>query len=116
MHTLLINNKRRHTSKGETKMSGGYFDYKQLHIGQIADAIEEIVTGETTEVIRWETMEEAPLRDSLGEATIAEFKKAVEVLRMAATYAHRIDWLLSSDDNEDSFRKRLAKDLSEEQK
>jgi hypothetical protein len=32
---------------------------------------------------------------------------------MAQIYAQRIDWLVSGDDNEDSFHKRLAKDLAE---
>jgi hypothetical protein len=30
---------------------------------------------------------------------------------MAEIYAQRIDWLLSGDDGEDSFRKRLKEDL-----
>jgi len=97
-------------------MSGGHFEYKQFHINDIAETIESIVTGDTMKVVNWETNEEAPLRDSLGEETITEFKKAVEVLRVAATYAHRIDWLLSDDDGEDSFHRRLAKDLKEKQK
>ena len=44
-------------------------------------------------------------------ATIREFTKAVRMLRKAAVYAQRIDWLLSSDDGEDSFHKRLKEEL-----
>ena len=44
--------------------------------------------------------------------TVEEFKKAVKVLRIAQVYTHRIDWLVSGDDGEDSFHSRLAKDLS----
>ena len=94
-------------------MSGGHFEYKQFHLGNIADSIDEIVIGEATEVINWETNEEAPMRDSFEEATITEFKNAVEALRLAATYVHRIDWLLSGDDSEASFHRRLAADLKE---
>ena len=95
-------------------MSGGHFEYKQFHIRDIADTIESIVTGYTMEVIDWQTNEEAPLRDSLREETLTEFKKAVEVLRLAAIYTHRIDWMLSGDDGEDNFHERLAEDLKEQ--
>jgi len=44
--------------------------------------------------------------------TIEEFKKAIYYLQMAQIYAHRIDWLVSGDDNEESFHKRLAKDFA----
>jgi hypothetical protein len=45
--------------------------------------------------------------------TIAEFEKAVKVLKLAYVYAQRIDWLLSGDDGEDSFHKRLQAQLKE---
>lgn len=32
---------------------------------------------------------------------------------MASIYAQRIDWLLSGDDSEDSFKKRLKENLDE---
>jgi hypothetical protein len=38
-------------------------------------------------------------------------KEAVNVLRVAQIYAHRIDWLFSGDDGEESFLKRLDEDL-----
>lgn len=44
--------------------------------------------------------------------TIEEFRKAIKVLREAAVYAQRIDWLLSGDDGEETFHKRLKKELS----
>lgn len=43
--------------------------------------------------------------------TLEELKKGVEVLKKASIYAHRIDWLLSEDDGEESFYKRLQEDL-----
>jgi hypothetical protein len=45
--------------------------------------------------------------------TIAEFEKAVKVLKLAYVYAQRIDWLLSGDDGEDSFHRRLQAQLKE---
>ena len=44
--------------------------------------------------------------------TIEEFRKAVTYLRIAETYAQRIDWLLAGDDSERTFHKRLKADLS----
>ena len=32
---------------------------------------------------------------------------------MAQVYAHRIDWLVSGDDGEDSFHRRLKSDIAE---
>ena len=46
------------------------------------------------------------------EETIAEFRKGVEILKKAEIYAQRIDWLISGDDAEESFHKRLREDLS----
>jgi hypothetical protein len=43
---------------------------------------------------------------------IAKFKDAVNILNIAEVYAQRIDWLLSGDDSEESFLKRLDEDLN----
>ena len=42
---------------------------------------------------------------------IEEFKKAMVCLKMAYVYAQRIDWLVSGDDGEDSFHRRLKNEL-----
>lgn len=42
---------------------------------------------------------------------IEKFKEGVEFLRKAQIYAHRIDYLLSSDDGEESFLERLKEEL-----
>ena len=52
-----------------------------------------------------------PNRYSYTEETLAEFRKAIEVLKQAEVYAQRIDWLLSGDDGEDNFHERLKEDL-----
>jgi hypothetical protein len=44
---------------------------------------------------------------------IREFETAIVLLRKAAIYAQRIDWLLSDDDGEESFITRLREDLGE---
>lgn len=78
-------------------MSGGHFDYKQYGIGYIADKVEQLIYS----------------NDGYSVETVEEFKKGLYYLKMAQIYAQRIDWLVSSDDSEDSFHKRLAKDLAE---
>jgi hypothetical protein len=172
-------------------MSGGYFNYKQYQIEEIADEIENIVKIETSPrppVVKekhmsaysssyqhhgcrvldrcnivYNTIEEEHERykrdenmldvsdieeirngkgfsavdkhgikyevseriaehyyDEDGEEiyyqdyepeTIEEFRKAIKVLREAAVYAQRIDWLLCGDDGEETFHKRLKEEL-----
>lgn len=116
-------------------MSGGHFDYEQYKIEHIADSIEEYLYGselygkyeedtyindlwfdseeekkKTAEFVR-RNHRTLPNAYGLKEVTLAEFRKAVEYLRRAYVYAHRIDWLLSGDDGEETFHERLRQDL-----
>ena len=58
-----------------------------------------------------ESGEEVFYRDFKPE-TLARFREAVGQLRRAAIFAQRIDWLLSGDDGEDSFLRRIDKELA----
>jgi hypothetical protein len=80
-------------------MSGGHFYYDQYKILHIADSIESFIYDDS----------DGP---RYSPETIAEFKIAVEKLNEAFVYAQRIDWLLSGDDGEDTFHKRLKEDLT----
>lgn len=84
-------------------MSGGHFDYNQHHIREIADEIERAIAKNPNA--------EAEYRFS--DKTISQLLKGVKALRVAEAYAQRIDWLLSGDDGEESFYKRLKDDLEE---
>jgi len=89
-------------------MSGGHFNYKQYEIEHIADQVEQmIIDNESEELDEWNN------RKGYGfaEDTMAEFKKALVIIRQAQVYAQRIDWLVSGDDGEDSFLSRLKTDL-----
>ena len=91
-------------------MSGGHFNYKQHHLLDMADDIgSEILNNDSKEKNEW--------GDNIGNRynpeTIVEFEKAVIKLKMAYVYAQRIDWLLSGDDGEDSFHKRLQAQIGE---
>ena len=90
-------------------MSGGRFDYLQYRISEIIDSLEqEILDNNAPPRKNNEWFEPRNFK----EETINEFKKGVEFLKKAQIYAQRIDWLLSGDDGEETFHKRLADDLS----
>jgi len=106
-------------------MSGGQFDYDQYKIGYIAETIEAQIEKSGRRKTDEELIEEFWIDKEWLERNpedinhyeyppevIEKFKEAVNILRRAQIYAHRIDWLLSSDDGEESFLSRLQEDLS----
>jgi hypothetical protein len=106
-------------------MSGGAFDYKQYNIGMIVDEIEQLVERSGRPKTKEELRDESWGKDTswyekypedlnhykYPDDVIEEFKKGVDILRKAQIYAQRIDWLISGDDGEESFHKRLKEDL-----
>lgn len=105
-------------------MSGGHFDYKQFEIEQIIDSIERIIENngrkKTDEELKdefwhgpdwYERYPEDLYHYKYPDEVIEKFKEGVDALRKAAIYAQRIDWLLSGDDGEESFLKRLKEEL-----
>lgn len=48
--------------------------------------------------------------------TLLEFQNAVNYLKLAQIYSRRVEWLLSGNDGEDSFIKRLKEELGENRK
>jgi len=83
-------------------MSGGHFDYNQYRISNIADQIEHILYNWDNEYYEYDNPDQIK----------QNFVTALELLNKAFIYVHRIDWLLSGDDGEDTFLKRLSEDLS----
>jgi len=89
-------------------MSGGAFCYKQYALHDIADQIQNVIdNNSSTEKNQWGENKGR----GYPSVVIEEFAMAVRLLRRAGVYAHRIDYLLSCDDSEDSFLKRMAEDL-----
>jgi hypothetical protein len=84
-------------------MSGGHFNYDQYKIGYIADEVEQLIEENSNEKEEYKFSEE----------TIARFREAWFALKKAQIYAQRIDWLVSGDDGEDSFHRRLKEELKE---
>lgn len=77
-------------------MSGGHFHYLQFNLTNIAYEIrEQIKSGE------W------------SAETVDELWRAVETVEKAGIYIHRVDYLLSGDDSENSFRVRLGRNLED---
>lgn len=85
-------------------MSGGYFEFKQYHIKGIAETIKEDITRleNNPEYLEW-------VEDK--EYLIMVMKQAYMALLPAYTYSQRLDWLLSGDDGEKSFKQRLEEDM-----
>lgn len=88
-------------------MSGGHFEYSQYQISQIAKSIRSII--EKNGVVN----EEYGFSWSYDYSpeTLKEFENAIEILNKAYVYAQRIDWLVSGDDGEETFHKRLKEEL-----
>jgi len=89
-------------------MSGGHFQYKQWEISNIADEVEQLILmNDSEEKDQWGNR----MGCHFSPETIEEFKKGLIVLRQAYVYAQRIDWLVSGDDGEDSFHRRLKLEM-----
>lgn len=101
-------------------MSGGYFNYEQYKINDIADSIERLIQANNIPALAgydeefWgkEALEDFRHHHRYSPETIVRFQEAVDILRKGAVYAQRIDWLISADDGEDSFHERLIEELN----
>jgi hypothetical protein len=107
-------------------MSGGAFNYDQYKIGYMVDQIEETVIKNGVEKTPEELKQEG-WRDpdwykkypedlfhyKYPDEVIEKMKEGIDALKRAQIYAHRIDWLLSGDDGEESFLRRLEEELNE---
>ena len=110
-------------------MSGGRFDYKQYDISNIADSVHHEIAKsgkpKSPQQIKAESWRDKDWYEKYPEDrnhyqypddVIEEFKKGYWILRKAAIYAQRIDWLLSGDDGDESFIRRLNDELEQLEK
>lgn len=81
-------------------MSGGHFEYQQYRLHDMAEEIQEILSSEDEYY-------------DYSDETVAEFRKAIRYLQLAETFVQRIDWLVSGDDSEECFHRRLKEELAE---
>jgi hypothetical protein len=89
-------------------MSGGHFDYIQYKLEDISKEIENIIDENKSNELN-EYGEK--IGKNFSEETIDEFVNAIVFLKLCEIYIHRIDYLLSGDDGEDSFHARLRQDI-----
>jgi len=90
------------------KMSGGHFDYQQHHLYWMAEEIDELIElNNCTDKNEYDTEIGRHYPDDI----ITKFKETAYELKRTAAMVHRIDWLLSGDDDEGSFRKRWDKEV-----
>jgi hypothetical protein len=81
-------------------MSGGYFNYDQYRISDMANSIREDILSKNSEINQY-----------YSEYFIEKLKEVHDLLIISCQYAQRADWVLSGDDNESDFDKRLNEDL-----
>ena len=97
-------------------MSGGHFDYVQYRISDIVESIERVIERNNIPPSKTEkkysSWDEDDERYEFSDKTINEFNNAIRYLKLAQVYAQRVDWLLSGDDSEESFHKRLKEDTN----
>jgi len=79
-------------------MSGGHFDYMQDRLNGVVDEMENLLSK--------------PDNFGLSEYAIGKIKEAIKNVKIAQIYIHRVDWYISGDDAEETFKERLEKDLS----
>lgn len=104
-------------------MSGGHFDYQQHKMFEIAESIQSLIDNNgrlmTEDELKYnfiskEELEKYPemkYHHEYSPEVIEKFKEGVKLIRQAYVYTHRIDWLVSGDDGQDSFLERLKKEL-----
>ncbi|MEW6095264.1 MAG: hypothetical protein AB1567_01875 [bacterium] len=90
-------------------MSGGHFDYQEFRLEEIATEIQKLIDNNDSDLLD-------EYSDLVGKhyspETIEKFKEAVRFLAIAEIYATRIDYLVSGDDSEETFHKKLIKQLN----
>lgn len=112
-------------------MSGGHFDYKQYQISMIIDELQEVINNNKVEKTKeqlhnmfffyntedadayFEKYPELKLHSNYSDEVIEEFKRGLHYLKLAYIYTQRIDLVVSGDESEEAFFKRLKEELKE---
>ena len=77
-------------------MSGGYFNYTQYQLLAISEGITNYLADNP---------------DNYSDKTLTELVKCNNLLQKTFVYVRRIDMLLSWDDDEEIFHKKLREEL-----
>ena len=107
-------------------MSGGHWDYIQYRFTDVSEDIEKLIKKngqpKTEEDLKEESWHDTNWYEKYPEElnhckyddeVLVQFKKASDAVKIAQVYIQRMDWLLSGDDGEESFLRRIDEDLKE---
>ena len=94
--------------RGANREGETFVLYEDVWTGQVYE-----VKSYTYEEYELDENGEVPHFPDYSEETIKELRKGVDILKKAQVYANRIDWLMSGDDGEENFHKRLKEKLKE---
>lgn len=97
----------RHLKKDKAYKFVREYEKNERRIAEFMEGEEMIEVRET----KYQEYEDGEYYSEYTDETIQIFKDAVKILRKAAIYAQRIDWLLSGDDGEESLKERLEEEL-----
>ena len=84
-------------------MSGGHFDYQQYRIGDIAEKLR-------IEIARCRTKQEYA---TYSNEFLVEMISAYHAAKELEIIVHRIDWVISADDSEETYFERIKEDMAE---
>jgi len=89
-------------------MSGGHFNYIQSRLEDVACDIDELIEKNWSKEL--DEYGDPQGRDYPFDI-ILKFHEARKTIRLAAAMIQRVDWLVSGDDGEDSFRTRWEREV-----
>jgi hypothetical protein len=105
-------------------MSGGKWEYVQYRFTDVIDDLRRLIEKngkmKTEQEMKDEGWSDPFWYDKYPEdkyhhrypdEVIEEFERAIIFMSFAQVYTHRIDWLLSGDDGEETFINRLTEDI-----
>jgi len=91
-------------------MSGGHWNYADSQLRYAIDDIQHLIDNNDDDTPNeWGQ----PTGRHYPPEVLNRYREAITVMRLAEIYWHRIDWLESGDDGEDSFLDRLKKEIAE---
>jgi hypothetical protein len=105
-------------------MSGGKWEYVQYRLTDVIEDIEREIQKSGKPKTKEELKDESWCDDDwytkypedlshykYPDEVINEFKKGLELVKLAQIYIHRIDWLLCGDNGDETFLERLREEL-----
>ena len=88
-------------------MSGGFFNYKQYELSTMISEIESVLQ-------RQGTVDDGGYQyPSYPEDIVDRMKETICQMQKCENMLQRVDWFLSGDDGDDSFRRRWKEEVTD---